>query len=469
MKMNRKQFSLSYTAGFQKILTLINWRVYQNLRSFTIYLALILSIILGIGYGYIDGHNYLDIQNKYQNNISSVQYGNAIAKVYSQFRPRVFISPDPHSLLISSSIVGVRSAAELMGLFGEPIFSNPYLVDNPFLYYKQSGGFGLSFILLYALFSILLTYRSLSTDKRIGRIKLIFSFEIKRTWYFIAEWCATIITLFIPMILGIFAFIITIKLIGINISAFSLLSLLLIVYGVMTISTFTTIGLWLSAISKSSRAALMLAIIIWAWAVWIWPSLSSETAQAVIQIDSEVDNTRPGLSYTDSVFLYSLPEKPPDGESDYSYGTSIESITKRYSIQSYSASKEKAIYRQYQLSKLLSYFSPISCAQNGLISICGTGGDGSRKFLDYCISQNKEFSKWQHSRFEEHPYLVLLRPGSLQDAGLNLKDIEPVYEFKATDNPVEFHVLSILPNLIWNCVLLFGAIIAFNRSSLVPK
>ena len=100
------KFSDSIKSSFHKILTLINWRIFQNLRSFTIYLAVILSILLGIGYGYIDGYNYLDTQKEYLNNIKIAQYGANSVNIYSQVIPIAFACPDPNSLIINSSIIG---------------------------------------------------------------------------------------------------------------------------------------------------------------------------------------------------------------------------------------------------------------------------------------------------------------------------------------------------------------------------
>ncbi len=447
------------------LLTMTLWRIYRNIWNLKIAMAIIASIALGIGHGYLDGLRFSQVRNEYVNLQKSNEANFEKAATYSQILPSVVARPNPNSIICGNARDLVVGAAVLRGILGQPIFYNPYTLDNPYLYFAVSGGFGGSILLLHALFALALTYNSVSTDTRISAVRLLFSFGISRLAYLFAEWLAAVVTMLIPLVIGLIVFIVAAGTAGAEIKIFSTPIVGLILLSLCITSAYAWLGLWLSASMKSSHSALTLAVVIWACTTWLLPSLASETARLIQPINNDINAKLEGPSFQDSIIVASLPTKPSEGVDNWTASSVQFTIEGYYSKQSLNIQQRNMLTEQFKVYEILCISSPIAYSQLSLASICEAGENGARDFIKYCLLQNDFLYQWQREHIKRDPQRFFVKTGT--DDPLDLNGLENIQHYASTSSPVRTFVVSFLPLIIWNTILAIGSIISFNKKSLV--
>lgn len=450
---------------FRLLATLVWWRITQNLKSPLVLLAIIASVILGAGHGLLDGKRFTERQAEFQNVRKSVIEELGRVRTYSQVIPYVLIKPEPDVLIAGGLENSTGLAARLWGVFGEASVYNPYTLDNPFLYFSISGGFGGSVISLYALFALALTFRAASTDRRIGAIRLLLSFGVSRSQYLAAEWSAALLTMAAPFVLGLATLLIASRTAGAYIHLASMPILALTILTMISTSAFSWLGLWISSQSNTARASLTISIVVWAIATWAWPSTAAEVGRLVKPVQENLYSRTTGQSRSDSLLVASLPTTPPVGTTGWSSIYLESRSSQNANSMVLSARQRNTLGSQYNIYSLLSCVSPIAAGKTGLASVCGSGGDGVLRFLQFCSLENEHVATWHRERLNQEPLRGLVDVYS--DQPLVLNNIQAVREYLPTRDSWVRLLQSLIPLIMVNCILAFWATISFNCKSLV--
>ncbi|MDD4051748.1 MAG: ABC transporter permease subunit, partial [candidate division Zixibacteria bacterium] len=394
---------VTITGGGRPFLTLFRWRMLQNIRGYKLLLAVLASIVIGIGHGYIDGSRFHQISEEHSTILRSERERIGRARTYATALPAVVTKLEAQTIVAGSPVDMMGGAALIRGIFGGPIYYNPYSLNNPFLYFRISGGFAGSLVMLLGLFALSLTYNSASMDRRIGQVRLLLSFGISRRDYLLSEWSAAVFTMMIPLLIAMAVFLVTTASVGASISALSVTVIGTLLLTLLTISIFAWVGLWLSASSETSRGALTMAIVFWAAVSWIWPWIASETAQFAFPISNRISFRAEGPSYADSLFIAAIPTTPPPGVSGWSNEYTRQVAEGYLGRQTLSGDQRNALSRQLSLFEKLSVFSPVTISQLSLASVSGVAGYGARRFLEYCQTVNQYVRNWQSERMTANP------------------------------------------------------------------
>jgi ABC-type transport system involved in multi-copper enzyme maturation permease subunit len=141
-------------------------------------------------------------------------------------------------------------------------------------FYSTDFTFVVQFLLSF--FALLLTFDTLTSEKEKGTLRLVFSNPVKRVHLILAKYMAALITIGLPLLLGLIVGLILISLSSIvPVSSAFVLGLLLF-FGVsfLYLSVFILIGLLFSASSYSSKNSLVLGLLIWIFLVIVLPKSS---------------------------------------------------------------------------------------------------------------------------------------------------------------------------------------------------
>lgn len=445
--------------------TLIWWRIHQNLRGPILWLAIVASLILGMGHGILDGQRFADRQSEFLKVRKGAQDNIQMAKAYCQVTPTVLSKPDPSVLIAGALETSTGQAARLQGIFGEVTVFNPYTLDNPFLYYSISGGYGGSVFSLHALFALALTFRVVATDRRVATIRLLLTFGIGRTRFLVAEWVAALLTLLLPFSIGLTALLIVSQMAGAPLALLTLPVLSLVLLSGLTTGGFAWLGLWISSHSKTARAALTISIVIWALAAWVWPSVTAEIARVLQPISMGADIGHESKPSSDSLLVASLPIKPSTAVQNWSLFLQESRPVQERGREQYTARQRNILGQQYTMYRFLSCISPIAASRTALSSVCGSGGDGVVRFLRYCNNLNERVANWQRERITIDPQRAFILTNS--DPPLIVNGIESVYEYEPTQGSFSRLLMSLIPLILVMSLSAIGAIISFNRKSLV--
>lgn len=180
-----------------------------------------------------------------------------------------------NSLRIDLSGV-IRSSGE------EPFFTPPNFEKIDWMFIVK---------LLFSLFAILLTYDAISGEKEQGTLALVCSNSISRISILLGKYLAALITLLIPLFIGISIGLLTLE--G-QLGIFGLFSgesftrlVLFITLLIIFISFFVLLGLGVSSLVKRSSISLLLLFFIWVTLLFIIPNLSGVIADSIAEVPSE--------------------------------------------------------------------------------------------------------------------------------------------------------------------------------------
>ncbi|MCK4966630.1 ABC transporter permease subunit, partial [bacterium] len=126
-----------------------------------------------------------------------------------------------------------------------------------------------------SLLAIMFSFSAVSGEKEEGTLRAIFSNPLKRAKLLIGKWIGGVISLSIPFsACYIFAILVVILRADIILGTTEGLSLFLIyILGLIYISLFYLIGLYVSAKTKEPHISMLAALLIWAFLVLVMPTL----------------------------------------------------------------------------------------------------------------------------------------------------------------------------------------------------
>ena len=216
------------------------------------------------------------------------------ARVYSGLRPEIVNPPEPLSIFSGgiSSNVGHRVKIWL----GEKPFlatGKAAIRDNPLL----NSFFSIDFIsiiaIILSLLALIFTYDTCTGEKETGTLKLQLSNSISRYKILLGKVIGVYLTL-LPIILFCYllSFILVLSSSNIEFSAGDWGRIFfLFLTSLLFLSIFMFIGLFISTRLYSSKASIIVCLLIWVFFVFIIPNLSVYVAKSFIKVQSQ-DNLR---------------------------------------------------------------------------------------------------------------------------------------------------------------------------------
>ena len=453
----------------------IIWReLLEHLQSLRFSVTLFLVIVLMLTGGVLYIHDYRQQVADYRENVSeNLQLLKNKAKRdlhrLVSFRPTqlIYRSPSPLGFIAEGHEKDLPNAfaVDAFELVGpQTILRRNYTLQR---FDALDWVFTIGVILSFAAFAM--TYDSISGEAETGTLRLCLSNSLPRATLLFGKYIGTIISLSIPMIIGICMNTLVIALFGIVPfeSTYWLQIGGVVVFSGIYISVFTTLGLFISCLTRRSSVSLVLLLLVWVcFAVFI-PRTGGLLASRLAELRDEKTIDKQAMDATwDLLNRY--------GRDRFSARWSPgEPLTRSAKI----ADAKQAIYdeyRQHQLQQVklaqnISRISPTAIYQIGCESLVGTGIKHYERFFKKAIEYRRSLLQFTYEEYPFNPNLFLtdVERHKLSEFIIGVDKIP-----KFADKPSNFSTsfaeagLDILLLFLFNLVFFMGAFLAFMRYDL---
>ncbi len=322
--------------------------------------------------------------------------------------------------------------------------------------------FTVGVILSFAAFAM--TYDSISGEAETGTLHLCLSNSLPRATLLFGKYIGTLISLSIPLIIGICMNTLIISLFGVL--PFEPTYWLQIgggvLFSVLYISVFATLGLFISCLTRSSAVSLVLLLLVWVcFAVFI-PRTGGLLASRLAELRDEKTITRQASETTHEILNRY-------GRDRFSaHWSPGEPLTRAAKI----ADAKQAIYNEYRQQQLhqvklaqnISRISPTAIYQIGCETLVGTGIKHYERFFKKAIDYRRNLLQFTYEEYPFNPNLFLEDADrqQLRETQITLDKIP-----KFDDTPSDFSStfteasLDILLLFLFNLVFFIGAFLAF--------
>ena len=324
--------------------------------------------------------------------------------------------------------------------------------------------FTVGVILSFAAFAM--TYDSISGEAETGTLRLCLSNSLPRATLLFGKYIGTIVSLSIPLIIGICMNVLIISLFGVL--PFEPTYWLqiggVVLFSVLYISVFATLGLFISCLTRSSAVSLVLLLLVWVcFAVFI-PRTGGLLASRLAELADEKTVARQANDATHEILNRY-------GRDRFSaHWSPGEPLTRAAKI----ADAKQAIYNAYRNQQLLqvklaqniSRISPTAIYQIGCEALVGTGINHYERFFKKVIKYRRSLLQFTYEEYPFNPNLFLEDADRQQLFELHIS-VDKIPKFE--DTPSDFSTafaeasLDILLLFLFNLVFFIGAFLAFTR------
>ena len=314
-----------------------------------------------------------------------------------------------------------------------------------------------------------MTYDSISGEMEAGTLRLCLSNPLPRATLLFGKYIGTIISLLIPLIIGICMNTLIISLFGIvPFEATYWLQIgAVVLFSVLYISVFATLGLFISYLTRSASVSLVLLLLVWVcFAVFI-PRTGGLLASRLAELPDEKTIARQADDVTHDI-------RKRYGEGRFSARWSPgEPLTRSAKI----ADAKQAIYNEYRnqqlhqvkLAQNISRISPTAIYQIGCEALVGTGIKHYERFLKKAIEYQRSLLQFTYEEYPFNPNLFLTDAERQKLSELRIS-VDKIPKFDDTPSGVSTSFaeasLDILLLFLFNLVFFMGAFLAFTRYDL---
>ncbi len=324
--------------------------------------------------------------------------------------------------------------------------------------------FTVGVILSFAAFAM--TYDSISSEAETSTLRLCLSNSLPRATLLFGKYIGTIISLLIPLITGICMNTLVIALFGVL--PFEPTYWLqiggVVLFSVLYISVFATLGLFISCLTRSSSVSLVLLLLVWVCFVVFVPRTGGLLASRLVELPDEKTIARQANDTTHEI-------RKRYGEGRFSaHWSPGEPLTRSARI----ADAQQAIYNEYRQQQLhqvklaqnISRISPTAIYQIGCEVLVGTGIKHYERFFKKAMEYRRSLLQFTYEEYPFNPNIFLEDTDrqKLRETQMSSDKIP-----KFADTPADFYTafteasLDILLLFLFNLVFFMGAFLSFAR------
>ena len=450
----------------------IIWReLLDHLQSLRFVLTLVLVIVLMLTGSVLYIHDYRQQVADYRENVNKNlqiledKTKRGLHRVVS-FRPiqLIYRSPSPLGFIAEGHEKDLPNAfaVDAFELVGpQTILRRNYTLQR---FDALDWVFTVGVILSFAAFAM--TYDSISGEAETGTLRLCLSNSLPRATLLFGKYIGTIASLSIPLIIGICMNTLIISLFGVL--PFEPTYWLqiggVVLFSILYISVFVTLGLFISCLTRSSSVSLVLLLLVWVcFAVFI-PRTGGLLASRLAELPDEKTIARQA---NDTGYEILKRYGKDRFSARWSPG---EPLTRAARI----ADAKQAIYNEYRQQQLhqvklaqnISRISPTAIYQIGCEALVGTGIKHYERFFKKAVEYRRSLLQFTYEEYPFNPNLFLedAERQQLRETQISVDKI-PKFE----DTPTGFSTtfaeacLDILLLFLFNLVFFTGAFLAFMR------
>ena len=450
----------------------IIWReLLDHLQSLRFALTLLLVIVLMLTASVLYIHDYRQQVADYRENVSEnldLLTNKAKRGLHSvvSFGPNLLIyrAPSPLGFIAEGHEKDLPNAfaVDAFELIGpQTILRRNYTLQR---FDALDWVFTVGVILSFAAFAM--TYDSISGEAETGTLRLCLSNSLPRATLLFGKYIGTIISLLIPLITGICMNTLVIALFGVL--PFEPTYWLqiggVVLFSVLYISVFATLGLFISCLTRSSSVSLVLLLLVWVCFAVFVPRTGGLLASRLVELPDEKTIARQANDTTHEI-------RKRYGEGRFSaHWSPGEPLTRSARI----ADAQQAIYNGYRQQQLhqvklaqnISRISPTAIYQMGCEALVGTGIKHYERFFKKAVEYRRSLLLFTYEEYPFNPNIFLEDTDrqKLRETQMSSDKIP-----KFVDTPADFHTafteasLDILLLFLFNLVFFMGASLSFAR------
>jgi ABC-type transport system involved in multi-copper enzyme maturation permease subunit len=270
--------------------TLFQKEVREHMMTFRFGAALITTFVLVIVSIWMLGGDYQHRLNLY--NTLSENYKQELAGIWvpSQAVPKISYPPSPLSVFAQGDQRRFGNFAEIKR-WEVPRKAKEGLTNNELLESVQPFDLLTIFTFVISLFGVLFSYDSISGERERGTLKMICTGNARRGSVFAAKFLALTTVLAIPFSISLLSGLIILQFIlNIGLGAEQWLAIaLMVVAGLIYGAIFVAAGMFFSALVRRSSTALIAALLVWVFGVFLIPAAGARLAESIIPIDPSTE------------------------------------------------------------------------------------------------------------------------------------------------------------------------------------
>ena len=460
--------------------TIIKKELLDHLQSIQFFVLLAISVLLFTTSGIISVKKYKQEISTYNQKVTNIHNNPSTTymQLLKQPNPLLFLSESGEKF--SPAGYTLKPKGVLNALPSAP--RNFKLPEMPELDW--------SFIIkiVFSLYVLLLGYNSVSGEKAQGTLRLILSNQHGRISFLAGKYCAILLTVFIPLIIGV---LINLIILGIFIPKILIFSniiriLLMLLLGMVYLSVFAFLSLLFSSLMHQSSLVLLSLLAVWVFFTIIIPNISGILSRSFSDVPSEYQTAKqvgPMIQQQVWAGIGEVRKKAEKGEltteEEVKRETNLAFEEGQQDLIKHYKSYENAMKRREQLAQILSRFSPTALFQYSSENIANSGKNRENQFLkdgraysliydDYILNKVGQLvgtSMWSFST------TIALNGKSVYISSPEAKE----YEGDKSDFPVfteskinlayslRLSLLDLAALLLWNIILALFAFIAFIR------
>ncbi len=271
--------------------TIIKKELQGNLSTFRFILTLLLTVAVFVasGVAFIGKYknermDYLNIKNT---NLAGLEKQSAALNLIPNYVQTVRKEP---------------SVTQLMAEGNEKSFPNNFRTDAFSIRYPEVESrsnflfprfadidwtFIIAFILSFM--AILMTFDSLSSEKHRGTLSLMMSNAVPRDKVIIGKYASGILTLAVPLFVGLIVNIIVVIIGGIPINGLGIKLIIFIALSLLYLSFFVLLGTLISSLSSQSSSSIVALLFFWVTLVIVIPSFGRFAAEKSVRVPTRAE------------------------------------------------------------------------------------------------------------------------------------------------------------------------------------
>lgn len=364
------------------MMAIVKREIQENLRSLQFIIMIVLSIVLFGLNGWIYAKKYDEQISRYNQGLSNTK------RWASTMRTGLYMQPSP---LMFAADGGSRHTPPGYWLSPKgnltPMSAGLRNFKMPFVP-EMDWAFVIKVV--FSLYALLLAFRGISGEKECGTLRLVLSHSIKRNVLLLAKYVSILLTIGIPLLVGILVSLSTISVLLPTAISLSILPkiILMTLVALFYMSVFIFLGLLVSSLFSRSSVVLLIVLSMWILFVVVVPNVSGILSDKLSSVPSEFQTARQvGPLIEEQIWarIHQIIDRVKNGEltdeqeikrqSDRVFEQGREQLQNHYVIY------ENAMKQRARMARNLSRLSPAAQFQYACEGLADTGPGREARFL----------------------------------------------------------------------------------------
>ena len=365
------------------MVSIVKREIQEHLRSMQFIIMTVLSIVLFGLNGWISAKKYDEQISRYNRDISNTKRWASTRStgLYMRPSPLVFAADGGSRHTPAGYWLSPKGHLKPMSA-GLRNFKMPFVPEMDWAFIIKA---------VFSLYALLLAFRGISGERECGTLRLVLSHPIKRNVLLLAKYVSILLTIGIPLLVGILVSLSTISVLLPTAISLSILPkiILMTLVALFYLSVFIFLGLLVSSLFSRSSVVLLIVLSVWILFVIVVPNVSGILSDKLAKVPSEFQTARQvGPIIEEQIWarIHQIIDRvKKNGEltdeqeirrqSDLVFEQGREQLQNHYAIY------ENAMKQRARMARNLSRLSPAAQFQYACEGLADTGPGREARFL----------------------------------------------------------------------------------------